>query len=75
MVKELTEKCYPGSMSWIVPVDQLKVWICYQRHRTHSQIVVRVQNPTLSTELHKSVADRICWRRESRQMEHPTEIS
>jgi hypothetical protein len=75
MVKELTEKRYPGSMSWIVPVDQTEIGIHDQGLRTRRQIVIRVQDPTQPTKLHKSVAHRIRWRREFRQMEHPTKIS
>ena len=75
-VKELTEKRYPGSVSWIVPVDQLKVGVCYQGHRTRCQIIIRIQDPTQLTELHESVADRIGGRRERWQItKHPTKIS
>src|SRR5262249_14686468 len=75
MVKELTEKRYPGSISWIIPVDQTKIRIHDQRLRTRCQIVAGIQNPTLPTKLHKIVANGTRWRREFRQMEHPTKIS
>src|SRR4029453_16963664 len=76
MVKELAEERHSSGMGWIVPVDELKVGIRYQRHRACCEIVVRIHNPTRSTELHKSVANRVRWRREGRKItEHPTKIS
>jgi hypothetical protein len=75
MVKKLTEKRYPGSIGWIVSVNQTEIGIRYQRHRTRCQIIIRIQNPAQPTKLHEGVAHRIRWRREFRQMEHPTKIS
>jgi hypothetical protein len=76
MDNELTEKCYAGSVCWIVPVDQLKVGIGYQRHRARCEIVVRIHNPARCTELHKCVANRIRWRGERWQItEHPAKMS
>jgi hypothetical protein len=75
MVNELAEERDSSGMGWIVPVDELKVGLRYQRHRACCQIVVRIHNPARTTELHKSVANRIVWRRERRQMEHPTKMS
>ena len=76
MIKKLTEKRYAGSMSWIVPVDQLKVGIGYQRNRTCCQIVVRIQDPTETAQIHKRVANGVRWRRERWQItEHPTKTS
>jgi hypothetical protein len=76
MVKELPEECYAGSVRWIVTVDQLKVGIRYQCHRARCQIVVRIHNPARATELHKSIANGIRWRRKRGQVtEHPTKIS
>jgi hypothetical protein len=76
MVKELAEERHASGMGWIVPVDQLKVGVRYQRHRACCQIVVRIHNPAWSTELHKSIANRIRWRGERWQItEHPAKIS
>src|SRR5207249_11989045 len=76
MVKELPEEPHASGVGWIVPVDQLKVGIGYQCHRACGQIVVRIHNPAWSTEIHKSVANRIRWRRERWQItEHPTKVS
>ena len=75
MVKELTEKRSPAVSVGLFRLISLKVGIRYQRHRTRCQIIIRIQNPTQPTKLHKSVANRIRWRRELRQMEHPTKIS
>src|SRR4029077_1912844 len=74
MVKELPEERHASGMGWIVPVDQTEIGIHDQRHRARCQIVVRIHNPARSTELHKSVANRIRWRRELRQMEHATKM-
>src|SRR6266566_2944267 len=76
MVNELTEERHTGRVRWIVSVDQLKVGIRYQCHRACCQIVVRIHNPARTAELHKSVANRIRWRRERWQItEHPAKIS
>ena len=68
MVEELTEKRYPGGVSRIVPVNQLKVGIGYQRNRTRYQVVVRIQNSAQAAQLHKSIANRISWRSERWQV-------
>src|SRR4029453_4158417 len=76
MVNELAEERHSSGMGWIVPVDQTEIGICYQRLRACCQIVVGIHDPARTTELHKSVANRIRWRREGRQItEHPTKIS
>jgi hypothetical protein len=74
MIKELTEKRDSGSVSWIISIHQTEIGIRYQRHRARCQIIIRIQDPTFSTKLHKSVANRIRWRRELWQMEHATKI-
>jgi hypothetical protein len=51
VVKELAEKRHTGSVGGIVPVDQTKIGIHDQRHRTCCQIVGRIQNPIRSAEL------------------------
>src|SRR5213076_1622207 len=76
MVKELAEERHASGVGWIVPIDQLKVGIRYQRHRACCEIVVRIHDPACPTQFHESVANRIGWRRERWQItEHPTKIS
>ena len=62
MVNELAEERHASGMGWIVSVDQTEIGIRYQRHRACRQIVVRIHNPARTTQLHKSVANRIRWR-------------
>src|SRR5262245_56284400 len=74
MVKELTEKSNASGVTWIVPVDETEIGIHDQSHRTRCQVVVRIHYPARSAEIHKSVANRIRWRREWWQVEHPTKM-
>ena len=75
MIEKLAKESHSRRMAGAISIDEIELRIDDQSRGPRCQVIVRIHDAARFAKLEQCFPDRVRWRRERRQAEHPAEAT